>query len=93
VILRARLPMSGGKVTVTELHPERGPPGERIPPECREALEMWLRWDEQYRQLTERLFDGTHNARHLEEQLDYCDALRQQAVRKTRRLLATAGRD
>ena len=55
--------------------------------ECREALELWLQWDEQHRGLTELLFDGKHEAHRIEELLDACDVLRQRAVELSQRVL------
>jgi hypothetical protein len=55
--------------------------------ECREALELWLQWDEQHRRLTELLFDGKNDPLRIEELLDCCDVLRQKAVELSHRAL------
>lgn len=55
---------------------------------CREVLEMWLRWDEEQRQLTERMFAAGRNQHEIEQLLDECEVLRRAAAEATRAVLA-----
>ena len=53
----------------------------------KEALRMWLHWNEAYDQLTARMFQVAHDQRQMEDLADHVDRLRAQAVAATRQLL------
>lgn len=53
----------------------------------REALVMWLRWNDAHEKCTERLFCEHCDPRQTEELLDQLDGLRHEAVRLSHELL------
>jgi hypothetical protein len=63
-------------------------PGDPYVDRCRQVLELWLRWDEEQRALTERMFAAGQDQQQLEQLLDEVELLRQTAVEATRAVLA-----
>lgn len=57
---------------------------------CLEVLELWLRWDEENRQLTERLYQAGNDVAEIEQMLDELDVLRRTAAEASRAVLAIA---
>lgn len=53
----------------------------------REALVMWLRWNQAYEHVTERMFQAGHNPAQLQELMDQMDDLRREAVAQSQQLL------
>jgi hypothetical protein len=53
----------------------------------REAALLWLRWNEAYERVTEAMFAGRNNPSELERLADEADALRREAVVRSRNLL------
>ncbi|GIW94955.1 MAG: hypothetical protein KatS3mg110_2996 [Pirellulaceae bacterium] len=60
---------------------------------CREVLRLWLRWDQEQRQLTERMFGAGCDQAEIEQLLDECELLRQAAVQATEALLSIGRQD
>ena len=60
----------------------------------REAVSLWLRWNEAYEHLTERMFVERGDPQRIEALLDEADRLRIQAAEWSRELLGSgeAGR-
>jgi hypothetical protein len=54
---------------------------------AREALSLWVRWNEVYQQVTAAMFDQRQNLEQLQQTMDLADELRRQAVRLTQELL------
>lgn len=54
---------------------------------CREALTLWLSWNEQYTQLSQEMFAAAGDQRQIERLGDELDALRVKAAETTRQLL------
>ena len=86
------IPAVAGYEDVRGLGMDARPKEKTVQQECKEALELWLRWDEEHRRITELLFDGKHDPRSLEEQLDCCDVLRQRAIKLTQQVLGATPR-
>lgn len=55
--------------------------------DLREALVLWLRWNEAYERVTERLYDGQFGSEQTETVLDEVESLRREAVRLSQELL------
>ena len=55
--------------------------------DCRAALELWLEYDRNRRQLTARLFANRENAADVQELLDQNERLREQAIQLSERWL------
>lgn len=53
----------------------------------REALVLWLRWNQAYEHVTERMFQAGHNPAQLQEMMDQMDDLRREAVAQSQQLL------
>jgi hypothetical protein len=53
----------------------------------REALLMWLRWNQAYEHVTERMFQPGCNSAQLQEMMDQMDDLRREAIAQSRELL------
>jgi len=58
---------------------------------CREALVLWLRWNESYEHVTEVMCQPGKSQEQLERHMDQMDALRRQAVAISRELFDQAG--
>ena len=54
---------------------------------CREVLQMWLRWNDASRHVTERMFKERENPEKLQALLDDLDRLRREAVTASQQLL------
>jgi hypothetical protein len=54
----------------------------------KEALELWLRWNECYEHVSAEAFAAGGDQRCLEDLMDEMDRVRQQALDLSRRLLA-----
>ena len=54
---------------------------------CRDALALWLRWNEAYSRATELMFAGDQSPEQIELLMDQMDQLRQEAARVSRELL------
>ena len=46
----------------------------------REALQLWLRWNQAHDQITRALFEGGKPSQRLEDVMDQLDSMRKQAV-------------
>ena len=53
----------------------------------REALVLWLRWNEAYEQATSHLFAAGQSAEKIEDFMDSMDQLRREAISLSHRLL------
>jgi hypothetical protein len=53
----------------------------------REALVLWLRWNEAYEHVTARMFESGPDASQLESLMDQMDELRRQAISLSHDLL------
>lgn len=53
----------------------------------REALVLWLRWNQAYEHATERMFQSGHSPAQLQEMMDQMDDLRREAVEQSQQLL------
>ena len=53
----------------------------------REALTLWLRWNEAYEQATSHLFAAGQSAEKIEEFMDSMDQLRREAISLSHSLL------
>lgn len=53
----------------------------------REALLLWLRWNQAYEHVTERMFQAGQNPAQLQELMDQMDELRREAINQSRQLL------
>lgn len=53
----------------------------------REALVLWLRWNQAYEHVTERMFQSGQNPARLQEMMDQMDDLRREAVVQSQQLL------
>ena len=53
----------------------------------REALTLWLRWNEAYEQATSRLFAAGQSAEKIEDFMDSLDQLRREAISLSHSLL------
>jgi hypothetical protein len=51
------------------------------------ALELWLRWNDVYQQVTADLFDARKDQTQLTEFMDQMDRLRVEAIEVSRKLL------
>lgn len=58
----------------------------------REALELWLAWNEAYETTTAQLYQAGGDPQTLEATMDQMDALRRQASELSRRLLGESKR-
>jgi len=54
----------------------------------KEALELWLRWNDCYEHVTAAAFAAEGDQQRLEDLMDEMDQVRQQALDLSRRLLA-----
>jgi hypothetical protein len=61
-------------------------------PSWKEALELWLRWNECYEHVSAQAFAAGGDPRRLEELMDEMDQVRQQALDISRRLVADSPR-
>lgn len=55
--------------------------------QCREALSLWSRWNEEYERLTERMYRSQGQPEAIEALLDQLDHLRHMAAEMSRNLL------
>jgi hypothetical protein len=55
---------------------------------CREALALWLAWNDRYAQLAQAMYAAAGNQQQIERLSDELDSLRNQAVEASRRALA-----
>ena len=46
----------------------------------RQAVALWLRWNEAYEQVTAEAFQSRHDQRKLEAMMDEMDSVRRQAI-------------
>lgn len=53
----------------------------------REALLLWLRWNQAYEHITERMFQPGHSSAQLQEMMDQMDDLRREAIEQSQQLL------
>lgn len=53
----------------------------------REALVLWLRWNQAYEHATERMFQAGQDPAQIEQLMDQMDELRRQAVAQSHQLL------
>jgi hypothetical protein len=53
----------------------------------REALLLWLRWNDAYERVTERLYAGQFSPEQTEAVMDEVDDLRREAIRLSHELL------
>jgi hypothetical protein len=53
----------------------------------REALVLWLRWNEAYEHVTARMYQPGQDAQQLELLMDQMDQIRSQAIRLSQELL------
>ena len=47
---------------------------------CREALQLWLQWNQAHEQITQTLFENGKPSQKLEDVMDHLDRMRKQAV-------------
>jgi len=52
-----------------------------------EVLDVWLRWNQGYETLTERMYQARHDPARVEALAEELDRLRHQAVAMSRQLL------
>lgn len=53
----------------------------------REALLLWLRWNQAYEHVTERMFQAGQNPAQLQAMMDQMDELRREAIAQSQQLL------
>jgi len=53
----------------------------------REALVLWLRWNQAYEHVTEQMFQAGQNPAQLQDIMDQMDDLRREAVAQSQQLL------
>jgi hypothetical protein len=63
------------------------PPRDQTDPRWREAVTLWLRWNEAYEHVTTRMYQQGSQADDLEALMDQMDALRRRAVQISQELL------
>lgn len=81
-------PMIARQQDVGECLPQTTTAYEQFTEDCLAAIDLWLRWDERNRHLTERLFAARGASSDVEALLDECDSLRREAAEVSRRALA-----
>ena len=54
----------------------------------RQAVALWLRWNETYEQVTMQAFQARHDQRKLEAIMDEMDSIRRQAIAVSEKALA-----
>ena len=67
--------------------PLGGPGGAEQDLRYREALELWLRWNEAHEQAVAQLFSADLSPQQIEDFLDSIDQLRREAITMSRLLL------
>lgn len=53
----------------------------------REALVLWLRWNQAYEHVTEQMFQAGQDPARLQEMMDRMDDLRREAIAQSQQLL------
>lgn len=53
----------------------------------REALVLWLRWNQAYEHVTEQMFQAAQDPARLQQLMDQMDDLRREAVAQSQQLL------
>jgi len=56
--------------------------------ELRQAVALWLRWNEAYEQVTMQAYQARHDQRKLEASMDEMDSVRRQAVAASEKAIA-----
>jgi hypothetical protein len=78
------LPQNG---PATPVALEQQQPGEYVDPRWREAVGLWLRWNEAYEHVTGQMYQQGSQLNELEALMDQMDALRRRAVELSHQLL------
>jgi hypothetical protein len=56
--------------------------------QLRQAVALWLRWNETYEQVTMQAFQARHDQRKLEAIMDEMDSIRRQAIATSEKALS-----
>lgn len=62
-------------------------------PRYREAIRLWLRWNEAYETTTGRMFEKRSDPQALQDEMDLMDQLRRQAITISQELLENSTSD
>ena len=85
-VRRSRLPLPPEPEAVADgaLHREQFNQEQRL----RQAVALWLQWNEAYEQVTIEAFEARHDQRKLEAIMDDMDSVRRQAIAASKEALS-----